>query len=389
MRITTRLGHAAILVQVPDRGERDHREPGDLEDDQRERLRRRGRWRVAAARSGAGRARRRPPTTARDDPARPMFDEKSFAIPMTVSSWIRIVPTYEAWVVRIRTTPDQMSSPASVTTNDGTPAFVITSAWRKPIVVVHAERGHDRGPPGPPGVVRTQEERHHDAADRAHERHGQVDLPDQEHEDDADRDRGDRGHLQEEVGEVALGEERLVEEAEDDDDDDEADDDRQRPELAGADSLPPVLERTRRVSLGAPSPLGRRGRKRLRDSPKRWDRRSGPARSRVHLRPAVHPGDVPDVPAVIACTTSCCVVFDRSSSATRWPSRSTVIRSAHSKTSWRLWEMITTPRPRSARRRTRSSTWRVWATPRAAVGSSRMTSFESHMTDFATATACR
>ncbi len=46
------------------------------------------------------------------------------------------------------------------------------------------------------------------------------------------------------------------------------------------------------------------------------------------------------------------------------------MRSATSKMSCRLWEMSTTPRPRSANRRTRSSTWRVCATPSAAVGSS-------------------
>ncbi len=58
------------------------------------------------------------------------------AIPTSVSSWIRIVPAVEYCVVRMRTTPDQMRNPASVTTNDGTPAFVITIACRKPIAVV-------------------------------------------------------------------------------------------------------------------------------------------------------------------------------------------------------------------------------------------------------------
>src|SRR5579862_238116 len=71
------------------------------------------------------------------------------------------------------------------------------------------------------------------------------------------------------------------------------------------------------------------------------------------------------------------------------PSRSTVIRCAVSNTSCRLWEMITTASPCSARRRTRSSTCSVWATPSAAVGSSRITSFEFHITARATATDCR
>ena len=77
------------------------------------------------------------------------------AIPTAVSSWIRIVPTDEAWVVRIRTTPDQISSPASVTTNEGTPAFVITSACTKPIAVVMASAtiiAAHQGHPGPPAA---------------------------------------------------------------------------------------------------------------------------------------------------------------------------------------------------------------------------------------------
>ena len=45
-----RVGHAAVLVAVPDRSERDEREPGDLEHDQREWLRRTGRWHAAGAR---------------------------------------------------------------------------------------------------------------------------------------------------------------------------------------------------------------------------------------------------------------------------------------------------------------------------------------------------
>src|SRR5437899_10033401 len=57
--------------------------------------------------------------------------------------------------------------------------------------------------------------------------------------------------------------------------------------------------------------------------------------------------------------------------------------------SCRLCEMSTTARPLSARRLTRSSTCLVWATPSAAVGSSRMTRREFHCTAFATATDWR
>ena len=51
--------------------------------------------------------------------------------------------------------------------------------------------------------------------------------------------------------------------------------------------------------------------------------------------------------------------------------------------------MITTARPCSARRSTSSSTCSVWATPSAAVGSSRITSREFHITARATATDWR
>src|SRR5262245_4110611 len=62
------------------------------------------------------------------------------------------------------------------------------------------------------------------------------------------------------------------------------------------------------------------------------------------------------------------------------PRRSTVMRSATSKMSWRLWEISTTARPCSASRLTSASTCSVCETPSAAVGSSRITSREFHMT---------
>ena len=94
-------------------------------------------------------------------------------------------------------------------------------------------------------------------------------------------------------------------------------------------------------------------------------------------------------PAVIACTTSCCVVASRSKRPALRPRRSTVIRSATAKTSWRLCEIRMTARPCSASRLTSASTCSVCATPSAAVGSSRITSFEFHITARATATDWR
>jgi hypothetical protein len=59
-------------------------------------------------------------------------------MPITVSFWMRIVPEVANWIVMMRTTPDQISRPASVTTKEGTPAFVITIACRNPMIVVTA-----------------------------------------------------------------------------------------------------------------------------------------------------------------------------------------------------------------------------------------------------------
>ena len=71
------------------------------------------------------------------------------------------------------------------------------------------------------------------------------------------------------------------------------------------------------------------------------------------------------------------------------PRRSTTIRSATSKTSARLWLITTTPSPRSRRRLISSSTWAVWGTPSAAVGSSSITTLGSPSSDRATATCWR
>src|SRR4029079_10305456 len=84
------------------------------------------------------------------------------------------------------------------------------------------------------------------------------------------------------------------------------------------------------------------------------------------------------IPAVIAETTSCCVVVARSYTPTSRPRRRTVMRVATSKMSWRLCDTRMTASPCSASRLTSSSTWRVCRTPSAAVGSSKSTSREVH-----------
>ena len=94
-------------------------------------------------------------------------------------------------------------------------------------------------------------------------------------------------------------------------------------------------------------------------------------------------------PVVMYSTTVCRSNFEASSWTTNRPRYRTAIRSATSKTSVRLCEMTITARPRSRRRLMRSSTCLVCTTPRAAVGSSMITSFEFHITALATATDWR
>ncbi len=48
---------------------------------------------------------------------------------LTVSSWITITPSG----IDFRTTPCQISKPASVTTNEGTPMSATTDPWKAPI----------------------------------------------------------------------------------------------------------------------------------------------------------------------------------------------------------------------------------------------------------------
>ena len=65
------------------------------------------------------------------------------------------------------------------------------------------------------------------------------------------------------------------------------------------------------------------------------------------------------------------------------------MRSATSKTSTRLWLMTTTAVPAPLEAWMKSSTWRVWATPSAAVGSSSITASGSPSSERAMATIWR
>ncbi len=70
---------------------------------------------------------------------------------------------------------------------------------------------------------------------------GEVDLAEQEHEDDAEREHRGAGRLVDQVDEVDGREEVRGREPEDDDDEELADDDRRRAEVAGAQVQPRPL----------------------------------------------------------------------------------------------------------------------------------------------------
>ena len=61
-------------------------------------------------------------------------------------SWITITPGSSSWI-----TPCQISSPASVTTNDGTPIRATNEPWNAPMIVVQASAIAMHSQPGRPG----------------------------------------------------------------------------------------------------------------------------------------------------------------------------------------------------------------------------------------------
>src|SRR5581483_1537052 len=232
------------------------------------------------------------------------------------------------------------------------------------------DRGQDAHPPLQVRAVRPLQLGDDDARDAADERDRQVDLADQEHEDDAVRDQRRPRHRRDDVLEVRRRPEVWRREGEDQDDDAERDDDRRAAQVAGADVVPdPLRQRGERDGL-------------------RFGRLAGRGHAGAEWVDGI-PETFVGCPAVIASTICCWVVVERSYTPTLRPRRSTVIRFAVSNTSCRLCEIRTTASPCSASRLTSASTCSVCATPSAAVGSSRITSFEFHITALATATVCR
>ena len=205
--------------------------------------------------------------------------------------WMMIRPPAPSvrWI-----TPCQTSSPASVTTNDGTPMSATNEPWNAPIsAATPSARTIGQIPGRSWPLSGFCSSAHDDAGDAADVRDREVDLADQQHEDDAVGEHRRARHLHDDVVEVDGREEVLRGEAEDDDDDRQADDHRPAAEVAALDVLPELGERGSRRAA-ATSNAGRR--------------RSGRHDGASVGMPETFVGG----PAVIACTTSCCVVSVRS-----------------------------------------------------------------------------
>ena len=252
-------------------------------------------------------------------------------MPTAVSSWILIVPTDEAWVVRMRTTPDQIKSPASVTTNDGTPGLRDHERLDEADRGRARERDEDRRPPRPawdrPGrrssVITTPPTALTNATERSISPIRSTNTTPMAIVAIADicsrrfvkfRSVRNVSSRMPKTTTMTTSPTMIG----------------QRPELAGSDSLPPEVQVAAEARAGNVV-RERIGGDRLHPRGRRID-------GRIVDRPVAHasalsssriPGTWSSVPAVMACTTSCWVVLARSSKATRWPSRRTVIRSAH------------------------------------------------------------
>ena len=100
----------------------------------------------------------------------------------------------------------------------------------------HGETREDRRPRAPARLDR--EGRGDGGGEAADGADGEIDLAQQQHEHDPDRDRADGGDLEREVGEVDRGEEAVVGDREDRPDDDEHEHDAQRAEIAFDEPAP-------------------------------------------------------------------------------------------------------------------------------------------------------
>ena len=185
-----------------------------------------------------------------------------------------------------------------MTTNDGTPTFATNVPCAAPMIADDAERDEDAEPARVVATVGELQLGRGQRGNAAQKADRQIDLRDQQHEDDTERDHRHARHLEDDVHEVRRREEVRRGEAEERDDEDLADDDRQDAEI-------PRLEVSDRSLPDALLLLGVR----------RAELRGGDVDRAHATTPAstsATPATLVGIPAVIACTTSCCVVVARS-----------------------------------------------------------------------------
>ena len=120
-----------------------------------------------------------------------------------------------------RITPCQIRKPPSVTTNDGTPTNATIDPWMRADRGADGDRDHHREQAVDlVAAARKLQLRHDERADAGEVADREVDLAEQQHEDDAEREHRRAGALGDQVVEVDGGEEVRRREAEEDDDDD-------------------------------------------------------------------------------------------------------------------------------------------------------------------------
>ena len=142
-----------------------------------------------------------------------------------------------------------------------------------------------------------------EGTDPGHVADREVDLAEQEDEHDAVGEHRGPGHLDDDVDEVLRGEEVGRLEAEEDDDEDLPEDDREDAEIARLD----IVERAAIGTLESARLLVFGSRPVLTD-----DLDPGRGHAGAPACVAGMPETLVGTPAVIACTTSSCVVFSRS-----------------------------------------------------------------------------
>ena len=202
-----------------------------------------------------------------------------------------------------RITPCQISRPASVTTNDGTPIFATIAPWPRPIAPVTITARAIAMSPGI--VVRATGELElgdNQGGDAAEVPDREVDFPEEQHEHDAVGDHRDTRHLHDDVDEVGRREEVGRRDA-------------RRRRRSPPRRAAPARRRGCPTSRCRRLAARRRGALRLvslRDArSRRYDVGAG-AHDATSASVAAMPETFVGTPAVIACTTSCCVVLSRS-----------------------------------------------------------------------------